>query len=163
MANVILLCGRIASGKSTLAQKLQRRGRAVLLSCDELMLTLFDQCLGARHDAVLERCSRYLFSVAEQVTAAGADAVLDFGFWTKSSREQAKAYFEKKGIEVELWYLPVEREEQRKRLARRNEQLKDSPRREYIIGEELFCRLDAKFQEPSSREIDRVVEPSAST
>ena len=99
----------------------------------------------------------------QKLTAAGADAVLDFGFWTKSSREQAKAYFEKKGIEVELWYLPVEREEQRKRLARRNEQLKDSPRREYIIGEELFCRLDAKFQEPSSREIDRVVEPSAST
>ena len=56
MAEVILLCGKIAVGKTTYAAYLQRNRNAVVLSCDELMLSLFDSCLGDKHDDTVKRC-----------------------------------------------------------------------------------------------------------
>ena len=47
---VTILCGRVAAGKSFLAAQAEREG-ALVLSCDQLMLTVFDGCLGAQHDA----------------------------------------------------------------------------------------------------------------
>ena len=43
MAKVILICGKICSGKSTYAQQLRRENRAVVLSIDEVMLAFFGQ------------------------------------------------------------------------------------------------------------------------
>ena len=71
MAEVILLCGKIAVGKTTYAAYLQKSRNAVVLSCDELMLSLFDSCLGDKHDATVKRCSLYLSGIARQVVAAG--------------------------------------------------------------------------------------------
>lgn len=42
MDEIILLCGKICSGKSTDANKNKIKYNAVILSCDELMLELFD-------------------------------------------------------------------------------------------------------------------------
>ncbi|HOV25823.1 MAG TPA: AAA family ATPase [Pseudobacteroides sp.] len=46
MAKIIIMCGKICSGKSTYSQKLKKEINAVVLSCDELMLSLFDEQLG---------------------------------------------------------------------------------------------------------------------
>ena len=41
MAEVIMMCGRICSGKSTYAKRLSREKNAVILSVDEITLALF--------------------------------------------------------------------------------------------------------------------------
>ena len=41
MAEVIMTCGRICSGKSTYAQKLRTERNAVILSVDEITLRFF--------------------------------------------------------------------------------------------------------------------------
>ena len=44
MAKVILICGKICSGKSTYAEQLRIKERAAVLSVDEIMLA----CLNSR-------------------------------------------------------------------------------------------------------------------
>lgn len=41
MAKVILICGKICSGKSTYAEQLRVQNNAVVLSTDEITLALF--------------------------------------------------------------------------------------------------------------------------
>ena len=51
VADVILLCGKIGCGKTTYAQKLCWTHKAVNLSVDEIMLEVFGQDAGEKHDA----------------------------------------------------------------------------------------------------------------
>lgn len=50
MAKVILLCGKIDCGKTTYAYRLIKDSCAVLLSIDEIMLALYGQDAGEKHD-----------------------------------------------------------------------------------------------------------------
>ena len=48
MACAYLLCGEVGSGKTTYATSWQAQTGGFVLSCDDLMLTLFDTCIGPR-------------------------------------------------------------------------------------------------------------------
>jgi len=74
---VTLLCGRIGSGKTTLAKQIQSRTGAVLLSADDLLLTVFTGCLGDKHDETNARCLQYLFQMAGQLDALGISCIID--------------------------------------------------------------------------------------
>ena len=50
MPKVILIIGRLCSGKTTYARKVAREEHAVHLNCDELMRTLFPEPLGEDYD-----------------------------------------------------------------------------------------------------------------
>lgn len=158
MARAIILCGKIASGKTTYAQQLAGEGNAVLLSCDELMLTLFDHCLGEKHDETAGRCERYLHRLALRILATGADAILDFGYWTKREREEARVFFAEQGAACSLLYFRLPEQERIRRLEERNRRLAGAQGRVYVIDEPLRLRLDAKFEEPAPGEADEMIE-----
>ena len=81
MAAVYLICGKICSGKSTLAKSLAREKSAVILSCDEIM-TLFPQPDGDEaYAAVSEKVKSLLLRKAADIIACGANVILDWGFW----------------------------------------------------------------------------------
>ena len=80
MAKVILICGKICSGKSTYAQQLRRENRAVVLSIDEVMLAFFGQHCGSRHDEYADRAQKYLLDQSLALIEAGVDVILDWGF-----------------------------------------------------------------------------------
>lgn len=61
MAKVFLICGRICSGKSTYAKKLAEAQNAVILSADEIMLAVFGQDSGQKHDVYVKRVRTYLY------------------------------------------------------------------------------------------------------
>ncbi len=162
MAKVIILCGRIASGKSYYANKLKEQNKAVILSVDELMLRLSDSCLGQQHDDTARRCEAYFYQLAEQMIGSGINVIIDYGYWSKKDRQDAKDYFRKKGMEAELHYLHIPEELRLKQLENRNERLiaeskKKDTGRVYIIDELLRQRLDAKFEEPSPEEVDELI------
>lgn len=46
MPKVLIMCGKICSGKSTYAEKLKLENKAVILSVDELTLALFENQAG---------------------------------------------------------------------------------------------------------------------
>jgi len=55
LAKIILICGKICSGKTTYAKNIMEKNKAVLLSVDEITLTLFGQHLGNRHEEIAEK------------------------------------------------------------------------------------------------------------
>lgn len=153
MEKIIMLCGKVGAGKTTYANKLRREKNAVILSCDELMLTLFDECLGERHDEIQHRCYEFLSKMAVNMSEADCLAVLDFGFWTEQLRWEARELFKSKGIRCELHYIKAVDEKRSVWLEKRNEILKNSTRREYIITEDMRKRFDMKFEEPKSADV----------
>lgn len=46
MAEVIILCGKVAAGKTTYAKQLARSLPSVILSIDDLVVSLRDHCEG---------------------------------------------------------------------------------------------------------------------
>lgn len=68
MAMVSLICGKICSGKSTYAKGLAAARHAVILSADEIMLALFGQDAGERHEYYAEKLQAYLFQKTVELT-----------------------------------------------------------------------------------------------
>ena len=93
MADVVLICGRICCGKTTYAQTLCKDRRAVLLSVDEIMLGIFGQHCGDRHDEYAAGTQKYLYAKSLELLGAGIDVILDWGFWTGEVRSKAKEYY----------------------------------------------------------------------
>ena len=72
MPKVILICGKICVGKSTYAEKFRAEGNAVLLSVDEIMLAVFGQYAGERHDEYVRNVQQYIFDKSLEILQAGA-------------------------------------------------------------------------------------------
>ena len=145
---VTLMCGKIASGKTTEAQKIAEKG-AVLLSCDELMLTIFTECLGAKHAETERRCLRYLFKTAKQLDEKGIDSVIDAGFWTREERAEAEAFFKDNHIRYVWKKVEASDEVRTERIKTRYERVKnrESEERVFAPSPERAAQLDRKFEE----------------
>ena len=73
MPKVIMTCGLICCGKSTYAKKLQAERNAVILSIDDVTLTLFPEGSGEMHDTYALRAEQYLLNLSMQILLAGAE------------------------------------------------------------------------------------------
>jgi len=154
MAKIILLCGKICSGKSTYAASI-KTDTTVILSCDDLMLQLFDECLGDAHKLILAKCQKYLFNLAEQIAAAGSDVILDFGFWSRAQRQEAKDRFRARGIETELHYIRIDNQVWMQQIDNRNKAaLNGTAGRVYFVDDNMKRLFDEAFEEPTAEEID---------
>lgn len=156
MAKAYLLCGKVASGKTHYALEHKKSGPAVLLSCDDLFLELFDGCIGPeQHQQAERRAFRFFYGQAKQFLEMGLDVLLDFGFWTKESRDTALAFFRQNGLEAELLYFDPPDRLRVSRLKDRNARLQKSGRREYLIDEAKLAFLDQRFETPKAGEYQR--------
>lgn len=158
MAKIILLCGKVCSGKSTYANEIKKKNKAVILSCDELMLALFDEQLGDDHKIILQNVKSYLYKLAEQIINANTNVILDFGFWTLSERQKIKLYFANKGIKTELHYLKISQDKWLQLIEKRNESLCIDKGQSYYIDENMKCILSKRFEEPSNEEISVLID-----
>lgn len=152
MPEVIMLCGKIAAGKSYYAKKLSEQRKTVVLSCDELMLSLFEGCLGERHDGTVLDIERYFCSLAPGIISLGGDVILDYGHWSRALRDEVRRLCRESGIDCRMHYITAGDETRLRRLENRNRQNAALPGRRYIIGKELLARLDAKFEAPGADE-----------
>ncbi len=59
MAKVILICGKIASGKSYYANKIKNKEKAVILNTDELTYDLFNNYQGDKYEDRANRANNY--------------------------------------------------------------------------------------------------------
>lgn len=154
MAKVMLLCGKIASGKSFYARELVERERAVLLSVDELVLSILSGDLGEEHDAVTRRVQAYLFDKSLEIIKAGANVLLDWGFWTKARREEARAFYRRHGIASEFHYIDVPDDVWHRNIEKRNQAVLDGKSDAYFVDDGLMQKLQSLFEAPSRDEID---------
>lgn len=154
MAKVMLICGKLASGKSWYCRELLKKSPALLLSVDEITLRLFPKELGSRHDQVTGMVQDYLLAKAVQAVEAGADVILDWGFWSRADRQAAEEFFRSRQIETQWHYIQVSEELWRQGIARRNAAAEAGTSTDYYVDEGLLAKLASRFQEPEPEEMD---------
>ena len=142
MPKVYMMCGKICSGKSTHAQKLRKEHSAVVLSVDEITLALFGQDAGEKHGKSLE------------ILDTGINVVLDWGFWTKAERSEARQFYGSRGIETELHYIEIPDDEWYRRIRQRNERIREKKLDAYYVDDGLAAKFQAIFEPPAEAEID---------
>jgi predicted kinase len=154
MSKVILICGKICSGKTTYAKKITSDNNAVVLSVDEITLALFGQHMGDKHDEIAEKTEKYLFKKAVEIISTGINVILDWGFWKREQRQFATKYFTGLGIKVEWHYVEVDNIIWQKYISKRNNEVKDNPESNYFIDDNIAEKFRKLFEEPRPDEID---------
>lgn len=149
-ATLHFLCGKIASGKSTLAQQLVRGQQAVLLSEDTWLAALYPGQITLLADYVEK--SRLLKSAMElhlvTLLRQGVTLVLDFPANTPVQRRWLKGLAEQAGCSYCCHVLNVSDEECKRRLAARNL----SGENPFTTSAEQFDLITAHFSYPSEEE-----------
>lgn len=131
-----MVCGKIASGKSTLTLQLAQQPKTLLISEDEWLSRLYPGEIKTLDDYV--RCTTKLRDIMgthiEQLLRAGNSVVLDFPANTPNTRRWMRDIIDNAGVAHSLHYLNVSDEECKTRLRRRNEE-----------GSHRFTTSDAEF------------------
>ena len=140
---VHLLHGFLGAGKTTFARQLERQLPAVRYTPDEWMSRLF----GA--DPPAEHFGRHLEAIFDLIAAhwpmviqCGADVVLDYGFWSRSSRDAARRQAAELGCNTRLYALQCSELTARRRCRERNCQLAGS----LLITDATFDTLQSRFE-----------------
>ncbi len=155
MPEVIMTCGMICCGKSTYARKIQAEQNAVILSIDEITLTLFPDGSGEMHDTYALRAEQYLLNLSLQILQAGVNVILDWGLWTRAIRDRVRQFYaSQENIKTELHYLHISPAEWKRRIEKRNA----SGETAYYVDEGLLNKAKALFEEPSEDEVDVLAE-----
>ena len=154
MATVYLICGKLCCGKSTYAKKLKRNHKAVVLSVDEIMLAVFGLYAGEKHDEYAANVRTYLFEKSLELIQTGVSVILDWGFWTKAARYEAKAFYRSRNIKCELYYLDISDEVWQARINQRNRSIMAGETTAYIVDSALAAKFEAKFEPPAKEEVD---------
>ena len=111
------MVGLPAAGKTTRARALASEWSALRLTPDEWMIPLFGQEQPEGKRNILE--GRLLW-LALSALRIGVDVVLDFGVWGKDERSALRALATSVDATSELVYLPVEHDEQWRRVEARS-------------------------------------------
>ena len=148
---VIIICGKICSGKSTYAGKIKEAQKAIILSVDEIMLALFNQNVD---DSYVTKAKSYLYKKSLEILDVGISVILDWGFWAQKEREYAKKFYASKNIKPEFHYLDVDCNEWQNRINKRNKDLLENKVGSYYVDKALISKCKKIFEEPKKHEID---------
>lgn len=122
MATLHLICGKAASGKTTLARRLVAEHAAALFCEDEwlvrLGLEIADLADYVRHTTRLRAA---LGPHAIELLRLGVSVVFDFAGNTRRDRAWVRTIFERAGADHQLYYIEASDASCLVRLRRRNE------------------------------------------
>ena len=110
---MFVMVGLPAAGKTGRARELAAAWDALRLTPDEWMIPLFGPVQPEGKRNVLEG---RLIWLALSALRIGVNVVLDFGVWAKDERSALRALAASVGAASELVYLPVDEEEQWRRV-----------------------------------------------
>lgn len=155
MAKVILICGKIASGKSYYANQIKNKERAVILNTDELTYSLFNNEQGDKYKERANIANNYLMKKAVEILETGSSVILDWGFWTIKSRDEITKYFHTNNIKIEWHYIDVDDDVWNKNIEERNIRVeKGNGGFDFYVTEGLKDKVLSMFEIPSKEEID---------
>jgi predicted kinase len=127
MPTLHLVHGLPGSGKTTFAVRLARETNAVRFTHDEWMVTLHG-CNPP--EAVFRpqaaRIFQLIWAHAARVLATGTDVVIDAGFWTRTSRDEARRWAAGRGAACRFYAMDVSLAEARQRVLARTAALPDA-------------------------------------
>ena len=155
MGRIILICGKICSGKTYYARQLREQYNAVILSTDEATCDLINNEQGEFYNIFAERVNRYLRKKAAEIAGAGANVILDWGFWTAAGRKEISDYFRSRQIEIEWHFVDVPDDLWRRNIAERNRRITEGKGgSDFYVDEGLLRKLLDNFEKPERTGMD---------
>jgi predicted kinase len=148
VATLILMVGLPAAGKTTRARELAAAHQALRLTPDHWMIPLFGDSMADGKRFVLEG---RLISVALQALRLGTSVVLDYGLWARDERSALRWLARADGAACRVVYLPVDKDVQLARIARRQE---TEPHQTFPMSEADVDKWRKQFQVPDAAELD---------
>jgi predicted kinase len=143
MPTAHLIHGFLGAGKTTLARRLEAELGAVRFSPDEWMSRLYgDDPPAERFADMLSRVYAIMDQQWPLLLARGLDVVLDYGFWTRASRDHARAQAIAAGARSLLYWVRCGEEVARARCRARNADLRGS----LFIADATFDLLKNRFE-----------------
>lgn len=159
MSKAYILLGRIACGKSHVAQQIAKEKGGVILSCDEIIQSLFDECLGEKLVPTEAKAIDYLLSLAEQIGKCGGNVIFDCGLFSAKLRQYVSTKLSLMGFECERLLIKCDEQIRHQRLNRRNLQRAGSGRKAYILPYEKVLTIEEnRYEEPRQSEYDTLIE-----
>lgn len=150
---IYLICGKICCGKTRYSQALLKSHKAVLLSCDELMYTLYEHTLGQKHDLFLSRVKTYLFDKAIEIAHAGSDVILDWGFGSREERESTSRRLSESGLSHEWHYINIADAAWQRNIEKRNAAVTAGTTHDVLIDKGLLNKLAVAFEAPDPSDV----------
>ncbi len=154
MAKVILICGKICSGKSYYSKLLLKDYNAIVLSCDEVMSILFNNDLGEKHDDMAAKIKIYLHKKTVEIVNLGNNVILDWGFWSKAERLLVTDYYKTRNIDIEWHYIDISLDDWHNNITSRNKNVVEGSTTDYYVDEGLLLKLNKLFDAPEKDEMD---------
>lgn len=147
-AELFLIVGLPGSGKTTRARQLAAAHRALRLTPDEWMITLFD---GIQPEGKRDLLEGRLIAVALQTVRLGTSVVLDFGLWSRDERSALRSLAASAGSTCHVVYLPVSPDVQRARVAHRQA---TAPRSTFPMSDADLVSWRRQFEAPEDSELN---------
>ena len=110
MGKVILICGKICSGKTYYANILKEKENAVILSTDEVTYDLIDNMQGEAYEDFAYRVNKYLMKKSIELAKIGCNVILDWGFWSKKERKEITELYKQNKIDIQWHYIDIDDE-----------------------------------------------------
>lgn len=155
MGKVIIVCGKICSGKSYYSKSIKDFFNAVIISPDEATYELINNEQGEFYNVFSERLNKYLTKKVGEIAQAGANVIFERGLWSKEDRKNIREYYKNKGIECEIHYVCVDDETWKQNIIERNNRIDEGKGgSDFYLDEGLLKKLESKWEEPSREEID---------
>jgi predicted kinase len=142
------MVGLPGAGKTTHAEELAVAHHALRLTPDEWMISLFDGSQPAGKRDLLEG---QLIALALRTLTLGTNVVLDFGLWSRDERSALRRLTTSAGASCRVIYLPVGRDVQRARIARRQAA---APHMTFPMTEADLDEWREQFEAPEAAELD---------
>lgn len=155
MGKVILLCGKICSGKSYYARSIKESLNAVIISPDEITYELLNNEQGEFYDIFSKRLNKYLTKLVGEIALSSSNVIYERGLWTKEERKEVVKYYREKNIECELHYICVDDEIWKLNISERNKRIEDgNGGSDFYLDEGLINKLEKLWEEPTKDEYD---------
>lgn len=143
-ATAHLLHGFVGSGKTTFARRLAEQEGAVRFTHDEWMHRLYGPNPPAEQfETLRRRVDELIWRLASELLARGVDVILDFGFWSRFSRDDARRRVAGAGAACRLYQVSCDEQTLRSRVARRSA---DLPPDSLWINQAAFEEFKARFE-----------------
>jgi predicted kinase len=146
-ATLLLMVGLPGAGKTTRAEELAAAHRALRLTPDEWMISLYD---GTQPEGKRDLLEGLLISVALQALRLGTSVVLDFGLWGRDERSALRWLARSAGASCQVIYLPVGLDLQRARIAYRQA---TAPHQTFPMSDADIVSWRKQFEVPDAAEL----------
>ena len=138
---IYLIVGLPGAGKTTRAKELEVGGPALRLTPDDWQMAIFagdspTRWRSKERAAQRDRIEGKLVEVGMRAAQLGINVVFDFGLWGKDERAALRGIADSVGVRAQVVYLPIDYEEQRRRITDR-----------YETGPGQFEMTDAELQQ----------------